>query len=230
MYLIIKQKAYFKSGNIFDLKPLTQKEAAGQLRVNVSWVHYIIGAKNILTPQGETLSLRALFFSKKKCIQLRIEAILGQESRDNPYKDSEIKKLIFIKYRRNISLRGICSYRHSLHIPSWYKRKKSRDISCYIDFSSEYSLTKKNFKKYIPSKPGTYIFNKGNKCFYVGSSSNLRKRIRTHLYNGSKNKKLSEYICSNRCVFQYAVVGREWKNIERQVYDAAPPLFNKMRP
>jgi Uri superfamily endonuclease len=234
--LIEKQKAYFNSGNIYDLKPLTQKKAADQLRVNASWIHYIIKDKNILIPNGKTVPLRSLFFSQKKWVQLRLEAILSRESRNNPYKDSEIQRQIQLKYKKEISLRGICGYRRSLRIPAWYKRKKRGDTSRLVNFSAEYLLTKKNYKKYIPSKAGIYVFKKGIKCFYVGSSGNLRKRIRTHLYNGSKNKKLSEYIRLNKCAFQYAIINRDWKAIERQLYldfiktHAAPPLFNKLRP
>ena len=150
--------------------------------------------------------------------------------------DQEIQREIFLKYGWKISLRGICGYRNSLYIPAWYKRKKRKDLSCCVDFSAEYLLTKRNYKKYIPSKPGIYVFKKGNKYFYVGSSGNLRKRIRTHLYNGSKNKKLSEYIRLNKCIFQYGLVNRDWKVAERHIYqdfikgNAAPPLFNKMSP
>ena len=50
----------------------------------------------------------------------------------------------------------------------------------------------------VAATPGLYVFYFRKKCLYVGMSTNLKNRLRTHWSGGSHNKSLKKWIVTKK--------------------------------
>lgn len=223
-FLQKEQRNYLSSGRVLDLRPITQEFMAKKLKVDNSWISRLIRGKKILIPNGKSILLRFLFPSKKQCLLFRFQevhenelSLLKKQKLSAAHNDSELQKLLFLKHKQRVSIRNICHYRHELQIQNFHKRYRE-DLGLKINFSPDYNLTKFTLKKHLHHKPGVYILKVGKQAIYVGSSSNLYKRIRTHLTESSRNSKLRMHIKTNKCTFCFAIVKHFWRETERQLF------------
>lgn len=132
MKAILKfQKEYFFSGEKQKIRPMTLKNIAEYIHIEISTVSRVINKKYIETPY-ETLLLKDLFSEKiiytfgeeVSNIEVKdiISNIIKKEDRKYPFTDEKIS-LILKKKGYNIARRTITKYRKQLHIPIARLRK-----------------------------------------------------------------------------------------------------------
>ncbi len=120
--LLVKQAAYFRSGRLTDLLPLTRKAVAREIAVNVSTVSRAIKNRSLLTPEREERPIESFFpHSKEKQKELIYEIISSEK---HPYPDIKIRDMAKDKYGMDISRRTIADYRREMKISSSYRRKR----------------------------------------------------------------------------------------------------------
>lgn len=129
------QKEYFLSGEKQKIRPMTLKNIADHLHMEISTISRVINRKYIETPYG-TLLLKDLFSEKifhtygEEVSNIEVKYILSnlidKEDHKSPFTDEKIS-LILKKKGYNVARRTITKYREQLHIPIAKLRKT---ISC----------------------------------------------------------------------------------------------------
>ena len=73
-------------------------------------------------------------------------------------------------------------------------------------------------------------------AFYIGSTGNIRKRIKEHLKLYNKNGGIRGYLEKYDCLFRYIVLEAGWQREEKKLYDlfatdfGASPRCNRVSP
>jgi len=123
--ILEKQRAYFNSGDISDLKPYQQKELAKEINIDPSLVCRAINGRSIDTPFGEEKPLKYFFPGEKIKIEILVKNIIQDEKNKlkrkiiiKPYNDEQIKNILERKYKISIARRTVREYRNKLGIPS----------------------------------------------------------------------------------------------------------------
>lgn len=125
------QKDYFFSGEKKNIRPMTLKNVAEYLQMEISTVSRVVNRKYIETPYG-TFLLKDLFsenifhtFGKvvsNNEVKFFILNFIDKENRKDPFPDEKIS-LIFKKKGYNVARRTITKYREQLKIPVARLRK-----------------------------------------------------------------------------------------------------------
>ena len=74
------------------------------------------------------------------------------------------------------------------------------------------------------------------KIIYIGSTGNIRKRLREHLGKNGKNGHIRDFLKKGGCSFRYMQLSKDWKEEEKRLYNlfhttyGAPPRCNRVRP
>lgn len=132
MKAILKfQKAYFFSGEKKNIRPMTLKNIAEYLHMEISTVSRVVNRKYIETPYG-TFLLKDLFSEKiyhsygeeisNIEVKYFISNFIDKEDSKLPFTDEKIS-LILKKKGYNVARRTITKYRDQLHIPIARLRK-----------------------------------------------------------------------------------------------------------
>ncbi|MCL5035180.1 MAG: hypothetical protein M1395_08790 [Bacteroidetes bacterium] len=203
--LLDYQRAFWRSGKEVDLKPLTLKQFLSLYPCNYldqSRLSRLVSNLLVEAPHGEIVRLRHLFLSGKRHCAYHIKEIINVT--DESLTDNEIQYLL---RERNIhlSLRVICNCRKLLGIPN-YRERASHYYGKNIRFSDYIRLLDKRFNC-IPSEPGVYELSLSYKVrylkhrcdvLYIGSSTNVRKRVSSYSGRSIRNTRLRPYIqCSD---------------------------------
>ncbi|MBN1383320.1 MAG: hypothetical protein JW983_00365 [Elusimicrobia bacterium] len=124
LHSIIKlQCDYLKSGDITDMKPLTEKEVAKRININPSLICRAIANRSVNTPWKEEKPIREFFSTKKQLQKIFVREIIADERQ--PCSDENLKIKLYKKYNINISRRSINVYRREMKIASSRQRKKN---------------------------------------------------------------------------------------------------------
>lgn len=125
------QKEYFLSGEKQKIRPMTLKNIAEHLHMEISTVSRVVNRKYIETPYG-TFLIKDLFSEKifhtygEEVSNIEVKYILSnlidKEDRKSPFTDEKIS-LILKKKGYNVARRTITKYREQLHIPIASLRK-----------------------------------------------------------------------------------------------------------
>lgn len=125
------QRSFFQSGNLRDLKFLTQASLAEKIGVEASLISRAISGKAIRIPQGREISLKTFFPTKKQLGKELIREIIEQEKTElqnkvirKPYSDREIRKKLKEDYCVSISRRSVSEWRLDLKIPAASERMR----------------------------------------------------------------------------------------------------------
>jgi len=120
------QLDFFSKGKTF-LKPLLQKDLAQEFGIHPSTVSRAIASKYIQTPKGLFRIKLLCPRSHKGLTPLRIKTmiaeIIGQENRQKPLTDENIKTLL-MENGADVTRRTIALYRQEIGIAKTSKRKK----------------------------------------------------------------------------------------------------------
>ena len=171
----------------------------------------------------------------------------------NPYTDNELGKMLEallrakVKWHYSLSRRTVCRCRKDMGIPPAKRR-----ISGYkypplsLNFSAYYSLTKESIQQNCSTVSGVYEFciknnngieypNGATKVFYIGSTTNIKKRLQDHLSRGNKNGSIKKFLKTHQCLFRYIKFPHAWKEEERKLLElffytyGSLPKSNKLR-
>lgn len=114
------------------------------------------------------------------------------------------------------------------------------------NFSVPYPLTPEEILRNAPSSPGIYEFrlkakeieypNGKTRVIYIGSTRNIKKRLREHLGKNSKNGHIKAFVTEYECLFRYISFSESWAEEELRLCNlfvttyGAPPECNRVRP
>lgn len=224
--IIERQAAYLKTCDPLELVPLSQMEisrwikARGYPSIDNSMISRVVAGTFIIMPDGRPMLLKKLFPSSREIYKGHIKGILAEEGMrlksgrlDRPYTDEEIKVRLNEVYGLNVSMRTVSYCRNQMGIPSYYRRTYDNRYSpAWAQFSPYFPLTSSSVRKNVPELSGIYELSlvdadieypmKRTRVFYIGSSKNIRKRLRAHLGCWSKNGGLNALINGGSCFLQ----------------------------
>ena len=133
VYAIIEQQRnYLLTGDETQLKPLTLRDIAETIDMDISTVSRVTSGKYIETPYGVKLlkdffseSMRRIDGTEISSIELKnaIKNMVAEENKNQPYSDLTIAKMLEEK-GYDIARRTVAKYREQLKIPVSRLRKK----------------------------------------------------------------------------------------------------------
>ncbi len=100
------------------------------------------------------------------------------------------------------------------------------------EWSSRYSYTEANVKKYAPTSGGVYrlIYKKGDGfyVFYVGKAKNLQERLLQHLQPSEPNACIKRHLREYDCFFRFIEIdsASERDRIEQEQIKKFNPTCN----
>ena len=256
--IIKQQNEYLITGNPLYLTPLTQIDLSKAIsmedrKIDNSWISRLISGLTVLTPSGEERSLKFLLPSRKQINKFFIKNLLDKETKDiisgkmeKPYSDDQIRDILQIQNRK-LSIRSIARYRREMGI-----QPAKRRISGYkypplsANFSLLYPLTVESVRTNSPTCPGIYEFRLKNReveyhncktpVIYIGSTGNIKKRLRDHLGKNTKNGRIRDFLKNHECFFRYIRFSKDWNEEEARMYQlfistyGAQPKCNRIKP
>jgi RNA polymerase sigma-54 factor len=222
--------------------------------VDNSMISRLTRNMSVLNPQGQDVPLRDFFPNTHDVCKRLIEAILEEEKErirrgdmERAYTDKEIKEELKERYGVSVSRRTVTACRRDMRIPSSYTRNSNLTYPPRLArFSFHYPLNVASVRANAPEAAGVYeislaeveveypLYSSG--VVYIGSTRNLRKRLRGHLGPNSKNGDLRALLDSRRCSFRYILVRRNLRQAEKELchsFSAAYgslPRCNRIRP
>ena len=123
--IIKKQKQYFISGDVANIKPMILKNIADEVGLDISTISRVTCNKYIDTPFGYIL-LKNLFTEgiinedgtsvSNKVVQIKLKEIIDVEDKENPYNDQQLVALLH-ENGIKIARRTVAKYRDILNIP-----------------------------------------------------------------------------------------------------------------
>lgn len=116
-----------------------------------------------------------------------------------------------------------------------------------------YTLTVEAVQNNAPATPGIYEFRlKGKEIeypngktpiIYLGSTKNIKKRLRDHIGKNSKNGRIRDFLKNHECSFRYVELSTlqpqknmKWREEEKRLYKlfvttyGSAPKCNKVKP
>lgn len=238
--LMVLQKEFWETENWKKLVPISFKGFTERYPfpyLDISRVNRLV-KNTVISFNGDRYPLKNLFCSKKRIFSIIIEDVIRcQKER---VKDREIQTILKQNYGVEPSVRTICNYRNSLHIPA-YNRSNYSILNNY-GFSKPVVL-KKEILKLIPQKPGVYEISLPEKLrysknasntVYFGCSKNLRARIQSYTYTDIKNKVVKRLNESYQLYIRYLHTHR-YIDIENELLNqfntkfGSNPIANRVR-
>ena len=259
------QRDYFTSNDEFNLTPLTRAELARfisdskngnrgfDFAIDASRISRTIRGLSIINPSGQEIPLNFLFPSRRDMVKRCIKAVLNQEKEDigggqikKPYTDQELSRRISESYGLLTTRREVTYCRKELGILPYFERNGYVYHTLAADFSRIYPFTVPSIECNAPAGSGVYeLCLNGDaleyptgfcKTFYIGSASNLRKRLLNHLNSSSKNGGINKFTEKGNCDFRYLPVPQRWPEEEKRLYNlfiaayGDSPLCNHISP
>ncbi|MDO9585887.1 MAG: GIY-YIG nuclease family protein [Syntrophales bacterium] len=260
--VFMRQRDYFHSGSPLDLKPLSRAELALTIRagngadpvIDASRISRLTSGKTVVVPSGREKPLKFFFPTGRDIHKHAINALMDEERQElaagkieRPLNDGEIRDRLRQRHCIAITRRQVGFCRKELGIPNLYLRGRGGDYSFERHrFSATCRLDTASVKKNAPAKPGIYELSiadaqikypgGADSAFYIGSTGNIRKRIKEHLKPYNKNGGIREYLEKYDCFFRYIVLETSWQKEEKMLYDlfaadfGAPPRCNRASP
>lgn len=222
--------------------------------IDTSRISRVTQGISIITPQGNEVSLKSLFPTKRDIVKRYIKVILSREKEDfcnglvkKPYTDEELRYKLKDGYNLSITRREVAYCRKDLGILPYSERVNSYGYpSLQANFSKIYPFTSSSVKNNVPTCPGVYelrldgemIEYPDGRCqtFYIGSGKNLKKRLLHHLSPNSKNGRIKRFVKEKSCVFRYFQAPQGWVREEKSLYNlfvttfGGPPVCNRVSP
>ncbi|MEK7808984.1 MAG: hypothetical protein AAB571_07930 [Chloroflexota bacterium] len=271
MGLAQHQRMFLDSGDPLDLELFTQaalgrwidaEDRQGRrlvwhlpATVDPSLISRAARGVNMLTPQGQAVSIRYLMPSVRVVLQRRLKALLDEEAAnlrrgliEQPADDEALRVRLVERWGIKIARRTVSLARQTLGLPASYRRDGRHTYPPRgTAFSQVYSLTAATLRDQVLTGPGVYeialavgevSYPEGaSPVIYLGHSRNLRKRLADHLRPDTKNIILRAYLTGSRCVVRYLsastddlrVVERALAQSFEEIYGALPK-GNRLHP
>jgi RNA polymerase sigma-54 factor len=253
--IIKHQGKYLRTGNPLDLVSLTQVALAKSIssekrEIHPSWISRLICGLTVVTPSGEEKALKFFFPSKKHLTKFFIRDLLNREREElvsnrikKPYTDEQIRDIL----PSSLSHWSVAQCRKEMGIPPSRRRLLGyKYLPLTANFSILYPLSAEAIQSNAPASPGIYEFRlKGKEIeyphgktpiIYIGSTKNIKKRLKDHIGKNSKNGRIREFLENYECFFRYIQLSKNWKKEERRFYQlffstyGASPICNRLKP
>jgi len=225
--IIEHQTAFLRSYDPLDVTPLNQVQISNWIKdqgyrwIDNSMVSRVTNnALIVILPNEKPMLVKDFFQSSRDIYKRHIKEILFKEEMElklkrlnRPYSDEEIRIKLKEIYGIHILRRTVSYCRNQMGIPPFHKRAYyNKYPPKWAHFSPHFPMTLASVKENVPEVPGVYELSLVNdtikypirptSIFYIGSSKNIRKRLRTHLGRWSKNEALKNFIYGERCFLQ----------------------------
>ena len=248
--IVEHQKIYLETGNTIDLVPLNQAD----LRIDNSWTSRLVNKISVITPSGEEKLLKSFFQTQKDINKRFIKQLFDRENEDieagrlkNPLTDNQLRGKIEKEYGLSLSRWAVGHCRKDMGIPPAKRRLSGYKYPpLSANFSMLYPLDLEEVLKGAPSSPGIYEFrlkgkeieypNSKTQVIYIGSTRNIRKRLREHLGKNGKNGDIRNFLKRFDCSFRYILFKKNWQEEEKRLYRlfmdtyGSAPKCNRVRP
>lgn len=248
--IIEHQKRYLETGNTLDLVPFGQVN----LLFDNSRVSRLVNKLSIITPSGEEKPLKSFFQTQKDINKRLIKQLLDKENEDieagrlkSPLSDNELREKIEKGYGIFLSRWAVGHCRKDMGIPPARRRLSGYKYPpLSANFSLIYSLVPEEVLKNAPQRAGIYELrlkgkeieypNGNTQVVYIGSTKNIKKRLREHLGKNSKNGHIKGFLKKAGCRFRYIQFSKNWKEEEGRLYAlfvstyGASPKCNRVKP
>lgn len=139
--------------------------------------------------------------------------------------DAQISELLFIKYNITISRRVVCDIRNKYLIPKVKKKSIFNFYSYFKNFNNNVKkLNKKNISLLEDNLKGVYELSSNksnlypflkNKIIYIGSSSNIKKRLKTYTSKFAHSKVIRNFIKENVDIYFRIIKSLNYKDFEK---------------
>ncbi|MFJ3046774.1 GIY-YIG nuclease family protein [Herbaspirillum chlorophenolicum] len=212
----------------------------------------------LLTGEGQGIPLARLFVNSRQRNQYLLDSLIKAEAlslfqgyRGKLLTDDDLAVILNNVHQLGISRRSITNARHSLAIPDHRERHKHMPyVAATSGFSRLRPLRLELLDCSIPAKAGVYeirlrdteplkdpltVLPSHNPILYIGSSLNLKKRLREHLTGNSNNNELYEQLSQGNAEVRFKLYeAPRW--IERNLYQTfvetfgASPSCNRISP
>ncbi|MBU4492147.1 MAG: GIY-YIG nuclease family protein [Kiritimatiellae bacterium] len=219
-----------------------------------SWVSRLVNGISVIIPSGEEKPLKSFFQTQKDVNKRLIKQLLDNENQDiesgrlkKPLTDNQIKAVLESKYAVKRSRHSIAHCRKDMGIPPAKRRLSGYKYPpLSASFSMLYPLVLEDVLRNAPQNSGIYEFrvkgkeieylNGKTQVIYIGSTRNIKKRLREHLGKSSKNGHIRDFLKNHGCFFRFIQFSKNWKEEEGRLYGlfvstyGAPPKCNRVRP
>ncbi|OIQ88053.1 RNA polymerase factor sigma-54 [mine drainage metagenome] len=225
----------------------------------------LIRGLSITLPNRRTVPLQVLFPKPRQIHCHFVDHVLKKEKAwmaegvlQEPLPDEAIADILDQKYGVRLSRRTVAYIRHDLAIPDCRSRvQRMNYLAATTGFSALAPLTRQVLRTVVPAHSGVYeirtaiplypepsedkciergMLQTPHKVLYIGSASDLRKRLGDHLRGGSDNALLYRHIADGSARVRFRLIRSEWRWVERELYRVfcetfgTPPLCNRMSP
>lgn len=231
-FLFSIQKLFLKTNYYLDMNIIDRKIFISEYikkydsYLDTSILSKIINNTSYMN-ENKIYKLTNLFPKKTFIYSLYIKELIHSESIKN---DDNLVELLFIKYHIKISRRTVCNIRNTYLIPRT-KKENLIDLTLHTkDFYVERKkLTKKNIfilendlsgvYELSSEKTINYPFLK-NKVIYIGSSNNIKKRLKTYTFKYAHTKNIKEFIKENKNIYFRIIRTLNHKEFERKLINS----------
>lgn len=252
------QASYLRSGQASLLSPLTQASLSERLRSNPqlaviadpSRISRLTRGMSILLPQQNEVALTALFAKPRHVARHLVDQVIKKESAwilqgllSAPLSDAAIAGILARDHGVHVSRRTVVNIRRDLAIPDCRNRSmRMFYLAATEGFSALVPLTSQMLRTSVPAHAGVYEIRgviatpRPHSVLYIGSATNLRKRLGDHLRGNSDNQLLYQHIAGGIARVRFRLIDDGWRLAERNLYRVfcetfgAPPLCNRMSP
>jgi len=240
--LLELQRDFFETHERKTMIPISLKEFLEECQLpflDISRLSRLVNNTFISFNNSKYL-LKELLWNKRKVYTSYVEHVISSVSiyRDR-IKDNEIQDILKRNYGIDLSVRTICNYRNSVHIPAYNKINSNNPYSKF--FSRDLPLHKKCLNL-VPEKAGVYEISVikhikypkfASGVIYYGRSKNLLSRIRSYLYANIKNSIIEHYRKSQESFVRYFPTS-EYVQVEKELLKrfldqfGSLPIANKL--
>ncbi len=237
--LLELQRNFFETHDQKTMIPISLKEFSEEYQfpyldisrlsrvVNNTWISF----------HNDKYLLKDLFWNRGRVYASIIENVISQRSCG--IKDRGIQEIIKKDYDIDLSIRTVCNYRNSVHIPA-YNKINLNDL--YGNYFSKFIPLKNNIVHLIPGNAGVYEISVirhikypklASGVIYYGRSKNLLRRIRNYLYSNIKNSIIEGYREFQEMFIRYYTTPK-YIQVERELLErffvqyGSLPIANKL--
>lgn len=185
---------------------------------------------------GYIYKLSHLFPKKTFIYSLYIKILLSTQI--DLKNDFEIAKQLFEIYNVKISRRTVCDIRNKYLIPN-IKKIEEKNLTLYFNNfnNNRRLLNKENISTIENNLKGVYELSSNeknfypfaeNKVIYIGSSNNLKKRLKTYTSKTAHTNDIKNFIKDNEKIYFRIIKTFDYQEHEKELIDAFINLYGDL--
>lgn len=229
------QSRYIKTNNMQDLVYIPHKKIIEYVDHNYHTTIYSTTISNVCktvlfkTKKNDSFHIKFLLPPKHFIYYQKIKYCLNY---DLYLSDIQLSNDIELLFKIKLSPQVIYNTRKRYLIPA--KEKRDRCIYCTYEqfFSKTLQLTSENIKhlekmqgvyELLSEESIQYDYSYSN-TIYIGSSQDIRKRMRSYLFGDGHTQKIQSYLQKHTISFRF-IQSTEHKILEKDIFNAFKALY-----